>query len=199
MQKHLTVASYIDSLAYGKDEVMLLRSIILETGLDEGIRWGTPTYFYKGKMVVSISVFKSYFGLWFHKGVLMADPLHVLMAGKENQTQTMRQWRFQNINEVHSESIKSYILEAIAVEEKGLKIPKIPPKQIEIPSILEKSVHQNSELGLAWDKLSMSCKREYAEYISSAKKEETQQSRMQKIIPMILSAKGLNDKYKSKG
>ncbi|MEZ4910883.1 MAG: YdeI/OmpD-associated family protein [Saprospiraceae bacterium] len=199
MMKHTTVVSYINSLQYGREEVLFLRSLILDLGLEEGLRWGVPTYFYMGKMVVSISVFKSYFGLWFHKGVLLTDPLHVLVSGNENTTQTMRQWRFQNMSEIIPEHIKSYLLDAISVEVRNLKVPKQADKPIFIPDELSNVLQNNTALDLAWNKLSKSCRREYAEYIATAKKIETQKSRLQKIIPMILSAKGLNDKYKGGG
>jgi uncharacterized protein YdeI (YjbR/CyaY-like superfamily) len=39
--------------------------------------------------------------------------------------------------------------------------------------------------------------REYAEYITEAKKDETKLKRIEKIIPMIKAGIGLNDKYKN--
>lgn len=38
--------------------------------------------------------------------------------------------------------------------------------------------------------------REYNEYIEQAKQEKTKASRIEKIKPLILENKGLNDKYK---
>lgn len=37
--------------------------------------------------------------------------------------------------------------------------------------------------------------REYAEYIASAKRADTKQTRLDKIMPMIVAGIGLNDKY----
>lgn len=42
----------------------------------------------------------------------------------------------------------------------------------------------------------LSKQREFAAYISSAKRAETRQARLQKIIPLILNKIGLNDKYR---
>ena len=39
--------------------------------------------------------------------------------------------------------------------------------------------------------------REYAEYIAAAKRDETKLLRLQKILPMIMTGVGLNDKYRS--
>jgi uncharacterized protein YdeI (YjbR/CyaY-like superfamily) len=39
--------------------------------------------------------------------------------------------------------------------------------------------------------------REYADYIASAKRADTRQRRIEKILPMIVAGVGLNDKYRS--
>ena len=39
-------------------------------------------------------------------------------------------------------------------------------------------------------------RREYAEYISSAKREETKEKSLEKILPMIVAGIGLNDRYR---
>ena len=41
-------------------------------------------------------------------------------------------------------------------------------------------------------------KREYAEYIASAKQHATKQKRIDKILPMIEAGVGLNDKYRNR-
>jgi uncharacterized protein YdeI (YjbR/CyaY-like superfamily) len=38
--------------------------------------------------------------------------------------------------------------------------------------------------------------REYAEHIASAKREATKQTRIDKVLPMIVSGVGLHDKYR---
>jgi uncharacterized protein YdeI (YjbR/CyaY-like superfamily) len=52
------------------------------------------------------------------------------------------------------------------------------------------------ELKVAFEKLTPGKQKEYAEHIGSAKKEKTQVERLEKIKPMVLEGKGLNDKYK---
>ena len=49
----------------------------------------------------------------------------------------------------------------------------------------------------AFDKLSPSCRREYADYIAEAKRPDTKQRRLKKILPMIRGGAKLNDKYRS--
>ena len=55
----------------------------------------------------------------------------------------------------------------------------------------------NKEFKTKFDGFSTSKQREYADYISEAKREQTKLKRLEKIIPMIIAGKGLNDKYKN--
>ncbi|MBT8304183.1 MAG: YdeI/OmpD-associated family protein, partial [Bacteroidia bacterium] len=66
-----------------------------------------------------------------------------------------------------------------------------------IPKELEDILKPNLDLKKCFDALSPYKQREYCEYIGSAKRESTKQTRLDKIIPMILEGKGLNDKYKN--
>ena len=55
----------------------------------------------------------------------------------------------------------------------------------------------NTEFSKQFESFSLSKKREYTDHISEAKREATQQKRLEKIIPMILRGAGLHDKYKN--
>ena len=70
-------------------------------------------------------------------------------------------------------------------------------KEILIPSELSVLFNSNSELKKALSALTPGKQREYAEYITEAKKDETKLKRIEKIIPMIKAGIGLNDKYKN--
>ena len=77
------------------------------------------------------------------------------------------------------------------------KSRKIQEKNKYILQIILNVLSKNNELKQAFEKLSASCKREYCEHISEAKREATKTKRLEKIIPMILEQKGLHDKYKN--
>ena len=66
----------------------------------------------------------------------------------------------------------------------------------EMPELLAAIFKKNKALTAAFEKLSPGKQKEYIEYISSAKREETKKERLDKITPIILAGKGLNDKYK---
>lgn len=191
------VDEYISNNNNWHNELMQLRAILLQLPLEETFKWQFPTYTYKGKNIVGMAAFKNYFGLWFFQGGLLKDEAKVLQNAQEGKTKAMRQWRFFTSDEINDELIKLYVLESIDNFEKGNVIkPKKNTKPLLIPDELKLELDKNEKLNFKFNVFSLSKKREFAEYISSAKREATKQSRLLKIIPMILEGVGLNDKYR---
>ncbi len=194
MKSAKTTQEFFNNLTTWKEEVLYLREIVLSCGLIEELKWGAPCYTYEGKNVIGLADFKSYTGIWFFQGALLKDEKKYLVSGNTT-TQAQRQWRFYSMAEIKKAPIKAYIKETISHFKAGEKV-HIPKKELIIPDILIKAIKKDKSLNAKWESLSLSCKREYAEYIDTAKREETKLSRIEKIVPMILSAKGMNDKYK---
>lgn len=190
------VTAYIEKQVQWKKELEALRKILLELPLEETMKWGAPYYTNGGKNIVGMSAFKKYFGLWFTQGALLKDEQNVLINAQEGKTNAMRQWRFTSLQEVQAEMVKSYVVEAVENQKKG-KMIKPQKKPLIIPELLQKEIDNNPEFKEKFKAFSLSHKREYADYISEAKRETTRQSRLQKIIPMIIEEKGLYDKYKN--
>ena len=178
-----------------ENEIEQLHAIIRKTPLVETTKWGGPVYTYNNKNVLGIGGFKSYFGIWFYNGVFLKDEKKLLINANEENTKSLRQMRFNSANEVDEKLILAYIKEAIEIEEKGLAIPK-EKKETIIPEILQNELDKNSELLAKFNTFSPYKQREFIEHITSAKHEKTQMNRLEKIIPMILEEKGLNDKYR---
>lgn len=178
-----------------ENEIEQLHAIVRKTPLVETTKWGGPVYTYNNKNVLGIGGFKSYFGIWFYNGVFLKDEKKLLINANEESTKSLRQMRFNSVNEIDEKLILAYIKEAIEIEEKGLAIPK-EKKETIIPEILQNELDKNSELLAKFNTFSPYKQREFIEHITSAKQEKTQMNRLEKIIPMILEEKGLNDKYR---
>ena len=105
-----------------QEEIRKLRTIVLDCGLTEELKWGVPCYTFESKNIVLIHVFKEYCALLFFKGALLNDTNGLLIQQTEN-VQAARQIRFTHVREiVEMETIlKSYIYEAIEVEKAGCK------------------------------------------------------------------------------
>ncbi|MFD2203096.1 YdeI/OmpD-associated family protein [Shivajiella indica] len=177
-------------------EIALLKTLVEQTELEHSIKWGIDVYTYNGKNVLGIAPFKSYVGIWFYNGVFMKDPKDVFINAQEGKTKALRQWRFNSLEEIDSQTVLAYIKEAIENEKAGVKLVQSDPGQFEMPEFLEKALTTDPALNKAFEKLTPGKQKEYAEYISSAKREQTRLERLEKIKPMVLEGVGLNDKYK---
>lgn len=196
MQKFDSVDAYLASLSFFEHEVRLLREIVLTSRLDECIKWSMPCYTYNGKNVVGIGAFKSYFGLWFHEGASIEDKHNVLINAQEGKTRALRQWRMKSAGELKPRAIKTYIAAARRIAETGKATRPKRNKPILIPSELQVVLDANESLAAKFALLRPASQREFAEYISEAKRADTKLRRIEKIRPMILEGAGLHDRYR---
>lgn len=195
---NVKVTEYINDKNKWTQELILLRSVLLALPLEETIKWGAPVYVYKGKNILGLSAFKNYCGLWFFQGHFLKDESNLLVNAQEEKTKAMRQWRFESVEDINTNLVKAYVLEAINNSEKGLEIKPQKNKQpLIIPPELESKLKGNDNLTEKFNEFTLSKQREFAEYISSAKRDTTKITRLEKIIPMIINGIGLNDKYKN--
>ena len=181
------------SLDKWEKEIERLKTIITQTPLVETTKWGGTVYTYRNKNVVGIGGFKSYFGLWFFNGAFLKDELQVLVSGGE-KTKAQLQWRFHSISEMDEKKILAYIYEAIELEKEG-KTHKPEKTPLILSAHIEAFLHAENLLE-AFEKFNLTKKKEFAEYIETAKQEKTKISRLEKIKPMLLAGIGLNDKYR---
>ncbi|HET8858503.1 YdeI/OmpD-associated family protein [Marivirga sp.] len=178
------------------EELELLRSIIRKTELEKTTKWGGEVYTFNKGNVLSIAGFKNYVSLWFFNGVFLKDPFQVLGNSQEGKTKALRYWQFTSLDEMEEEKILQYIQEAIENEKKGLKWKAEKSSDLEIPEIFSNYLTADKSLKSTFENLTPFKQKEYIEYISSAKRDATKVSRIEKIIPMILEGIGLNDKYR---
>ena len=178
------------------EEMALLHQILTKTGLTETTKWGVPVFTHKGKNIVSYVGMKEHFALWFSNGVFLSDPHQVLVNAQEGKTKAMRQWRFTSIEEIDEAKILAYVREAVQNEDAGKswKPEKSAPAQI--PGILQEKLDSDAELKAAFEAFTPFKQKEFIEYITDAKREATQLSRLEKIVPMIREGMGLNDIYR---
>lgn len=198
MKRFNSVDEYINSCEQFKDIAKECRTLFNSTEMVETIKWGIPAYTVDQKNIVGFAEFKNWFAIWFHQGVYLKDPNNVLINAQEGKTQALRQWRFESLEEFKSNLplIKQYIDDAIENHKQGKTIKvKQKTKPLLIPDLLANAFKSDSQLESCFSSLTLGKQRDYAEYIDTAKRDETKQSRLEKIIPMIKSGIGLNDKY----
>lgn len=197
MKKIYSVEEYIEENDHFSEALILLRDIINSTELVETVKWSAPVYTLNNKNVLGLGAFKNHFGIWFFNGVFLKDEHNLLVNAQENKTKALRQMRFEHINDIDKYNILTYIKEAIENQKLGKDIkPKRTKKETIIPKELNKLLSSNTSLKTSFNSITPYKQREYCDYISTAKREATKQTRLEKITPMILQGIGLNDKYK---
>ena len=194
MQKAKDVNEYIEIHAKDAEILKVVRDLAINCGLEECIKWGAPTYTYKKKNLIGLVAFKNYVGLWFYEGALLSDFASKLLNAQEGKTKALRQWRMSSVEEVDAATIRAYIIESMDNVDKGKKIVFEKKEGLTVPAELINAL--NGELEQAFNQMTTAKKREYAECVSSAKREETKLKRIEKIIPLIKEGVGLMDKYK---
>lgn len=177
-----------------REELELLRQIVLETGLKEELKWGAPVYTHQGKNIISVGALKDSANIGFFKGVLLADKHKILQ--QQGNLQSDRIIKFTNVNDIKKikDVLKSYVLEAIAIEESGKKVEyKKNPEPI--PEELVKAFEEAPAFKKAFYALTPGRQRGYIIHFSQPKQSKTRIERIEKYKQQIFNGIGLNDKY----
>lgn len=176
------------------EPLQLLRTWLLEAGLVEELKWGMPCFTHGGKNISMLYALKDCCGLSFFKGGLMKDSAGILQKPGEN-SQHGRMIKIQHLQELLDIEfvVKSYIQEAIAVEESGEKIQSKPLEEYPYPDELKDLLAAHLDWKQAFDSLTPGRKKGYLLHFASAKQSATRIARIHKCIPKILLGKGLND------
>lgn len=174
-------------------ELAALRTLILETGLEEDCKWGSPCYTLGGKNVVMLSAFKDSCFISFFKGALLQDSQGILTSAGPN-SKAARLLKFQTIQEINTlqSSISAYLFEAIEVEKAGLSTPKKSGSE-SIPDVLLEVFAKDPEFQKSFEGLTPGRQRGYILHFTGAKQEKTKLARIEKNKQRILNGYGMND------
>ncbi|MDP4629846.1 MAG: YdeI/OmpD-associated family protein [Flavobacteriales bacterium] len=175
-------------------EMKALREIALDTGLDEEVKWGFPTYTFKKKNIFMLGSFKEYSSFMFFKGALLSDPEKILVQPTENSN-SGRQLRFTNAKDIlkAKKTILAYIFEATEIEKSGAKVEAKKTSEYLMPEELKNKFKELPELKAAFEKLTPGRQRGYLLHFSQAKQSATRLSRIEKCMEAIFNGKGMNE------
>ena len=165
-------------------ELEELRAIALTTDLTEDLKWMHPCYTLDNANVFLLHGFKEYCAVLFMKGVLMKDPQGILIQQTAN-VQAGRQIRFTSLEEIIKlkKTIKSYMNEAIAIEESGGQVPVKKSQDCEVPQEIVAKLKKHPGLLVAFNKLSPGRRRAYVLHFTAAKQEKNRRFSYRKGAP----------------
>lgn len=175
-------------------ELKLLRSIVLECGLEEELKWGVPCYTWQGHNILIVAAFKTYASISFFKGALLSDHAGMLESPGEN-SQAGRLIKFTDVRTISKQKadLKAYIFEAIEIEKAGLKVASKPVSEFPVPEEFQQKLDQLPQLKKAFEALTPGRQRAYLLHFGGAKQSVTRAARVEKWIPQILAGKGFNE------
>jgi uncharacterized protein YdeI (YjbR/CyaY-like superfamily) len=191
---HTQVDTFLSKAKQWKEEMTLLRSMLLACGLEEDYKWMHPCYTLNGNNVVLIHGFKEYCALLFFKGVSLKDEQGILIQQTAN-VQDRRQLRFTHTQEIKQlkKTIQAYIKEAMEIEASGRKVAFKKTEAFAMPEEFEQALANSKKLRTAFEQLTPGRQRAYLLHFAGAKQAATRTARIEKYIPQILDGKGLHD------
>lgn len=188
------VDDFISKAKRWPEEILVLRSLLLDYDLSEELKWKQPCYAYDGNNTIIIASFKDYFSLGFFKGALFKNEHGLLVAPGEN-SQAVRQLRFTSLDEIvkNEAIIRSTIQEAIEVEKSGRKIDFKQKTELLYPNELIEIFEDDKDYKIAFERLTPGRQRGYNLHFTAAKQSATRITRIQACRNKIMDGKGKDD------
>ena len=177
-----------------QNETDELRRIVRDCGLVEESKWGKPCFTHQKRNVAILIPLKDACALSFFKGALLQDPKRILQ--KIGEAQAGRWIKFTSGKEIGAlqATLRSYIHEAIQVEESGKKVVLKKASDYVVPEELQARLNAAPKLKAAFAALTPGRRKSYILHIAGAKQAKTRAARAEKCVPMILSGRGLNER-----
>jgi len=164
--------------------------------VEETIKWSFPNFDYKG-VFCSMAAFKAHCSFGFWKAALMSDATKM----KDNQKNAMgHMGKITSLKDLPSDKVLiAYIKEAARLNDEGIKLPPrkktTSKEEVVIPPEFTSALQKNKKAAVTFEAFSPSHKREYIQWITEAKSEDTRNRRMATAMEWIAEGKGRNWKY----
>ena len=164
--------------------------------VEETMKWSMPTFVYAGGILAGMAAFKQHasFGYW----------KHALVMGEDAQRDGMGSYgKMATLKDVPSKRrLVADIRRAMQLNEAGVKTPgprktaapKPPP---ETPPDLLAALAKNRKARTTFEALAPSHRREYVEWITEARRDETRARRLAQTVEWLAEGKRRNWKYEA--
>jgi uncharacterized protein YdeI (YjbR/CyaY-like superfamily) len=191
--KNPKVEAFLNRAKKWRPEMQKLRSLLLDAGLEEDVKWGTPCFMFEGSNIAIIQPFKAHLALMFFKGALLRDTRGLLKSQGKN-TQSALRLEFTSAAQITKAVVKPYVKQAILVEKAGLQVDFKAKRELELPPELTTAMRKNARLAKAFRALTPGKQRGYVLYFTSAKQSRTRTTRIEKSVPKILAGLSVNER-----
>ncbi len=161
--------------------------------VEESIRWSMPSFSHAGAILCQMAAFKQHasFGYW----------NHALVMGEGVERDGMGSYgKLASTTDLPAkERLLSDIRKAMKLNEDGVK-PRAARRNaarpaLQTPAELVSALKNNKAAKATFDAFPPSCKREYVEWITEAKREETRAKRLAQTMEWLAEGKRRNWKH----
>ena len=190
------VDAYIDNAAdFARPILEHLRKLVHRNcpDVEETLKWRMPTFMYHG-ILCGMAAFKQHcaFGFWKHK----------LVVGVERDDSAFGQFGcIRQVEDLPSpKQLAAYIRKAMSLNESGVAVPRAraaPRPAPAVPADLAAALKKNRKARAAYAAFTPSMQREYVDWITEAKRDETRAKRLATALEWIAQGKQRNWKYMS--
>ncbi|WP_118951058.1 YdeI/OmpD-associated family protein [Taibaiella helva] len=195
------IDAYIEKAApFAQPILNHIRALIHEhcPDIQENIKWGFPHFDYKGKSHFSLASFKQHCAFGFWLAGAMKDPKGILQLEEKSAMGSLG--KITALKDLPSDKIfATYLKESIRLADEGIKAPKAPKKAealpMEVPEAFRKALAKNKKAQAVFEQFAPSHRKEYLEWISEAKREETRTKRIEQAIAWMAEGKPRHWKY----
>lgn len=193
------VDAYIaKSAEFAQSILRHLHSLVHEAcpQVEESIKWGMPSFGYASGILCGMAAFKRHvsFGFW----------KHALVMGENVERDGMGSFgKMTSLSDVPSRKVMiTLIHKAMRLNEEGVKTPATrktagPRAPVETPGDLLAALNGNRKAKATFDAFGPSARREYVEWVTEAKREETRQRRIAQAVEWMAEGKQRNWKYQN--
>ena len=162
--------------------------------VEEAIKWGFPHFDYKG-MLCGMAAFKQHctFGFWKSKLVLNGED--------EQSRDAMGQFgRITSLKDLPPRRVLvGYVKKAAELNDQGIKEhrPKkrTYKKELAVPDYFTAAVSKNKKASATFKAFPYSKRKDYVQWVTEAKTEETRQRRLATSVEWLAEGKSRNWKY----
>jgi uncharacterized protein YdeI (YjbR/CyaY-like superfamily) len=164
--------------------------------VEETIKWQFPCFSYKG-LLCSMAAFRNHctFGFWKHELILPEK------QGTDGEEDGMGQFgKMTSLSDLPKDALMlRYIKEAVRLNDEGIKIPsRAKPKrkqELVVPDYFLAALKKSPRSLKAFEEFSYSHKKEYVQWVTEAKRDETRQQRLETTLAWLAEGKPRNWKY----
>jgi uncharacterized protein YdeI (YjbR/CyaY-like superfamily) len=190
------VDAYIaQSAPFARPILAYLREVVGEACPqgEETIKWGSPHLTYKGRLVCGMAAFKQHatFGFW-QGGKVLGEALGRAEAA-------MGQFgRLTDVSQLPPrEVLEDYVRQAVCLIDEGAtrKPTKAARPALPVPEDLARALAAMPAAQATFDAFPPGQRREYIEWLTEAKRDETRQRRLAQAVEWMAEGKPRNWKY----